>query len=173
MLYESRCMWSVAYHAPRTVSESCYVIFGFWNCVASIYLHCRRDIQRILIIILLKTWFIYFLNGLNPYESTDMARWQDTIGPETICTIVKTLTPTWNDGLHPVQLELVSTTLDGQDMLCCTATGDGKLLKLVRELLFVTTCPQLVIYYFLVFWFYVKLSIVEISQQFAIRIAHL
>ena len=67
-----------------------------------------------------------------------MACWQDPIGLETICTIVKTLTPTWNDGLHPVQLELVSTILDGQDILCCTATGDGKLLKLVRQLLFVT-----------------------------------
>ena len=75
---------------------------------------------------------------MNPYESTDMACWQDPIGLETICTIVKTLTPTWNDGLHPVQLELVSTILDGQDILCCTATGDGKSLKLVRQLLFVT-----------------------------------
>ena len=95
MLYESRCMKSVAYHAPRTVSESCYVILGLWNRVASIYLHCRRDIQRILITILLKIWFIYFLN---PSASTDMARWKDPISLETICTIVKTRIPTWNDG---------------------------------------------------------------------------
>ena len=81
---------------------------------------------------------IYFLNGLNPYESTDMARWQDPINLETICTIVKTLTPTWSDGLHPVQLKLVSKILDGQDILYCTTTGDGKLLKLVCQLLFVT-----------------------------------
>jgi len=54
------------------------------------------------------------------------ARWQDSIGLETICTIVKTIIPTWRDGLHPVQLELVSAILDGQDILCCTATGDGK-----------------------------------------------
>ena len=54
------------------------------------------------------------------------ARWQDPIGLETIQTIVKKLIPTWMDGLHPVQLELVSAILDGQDILCCTATGDGK-----------------------------------------------
>jgi superfamily II DNA/RNA helicase len=54
------------------------------------------------------------------------ARWQDPIGLETINTIVKTLIPTWTDGLHSVQLELISTILDGQDILCCTATGDGK-----------------------------------------------
>jgi len=39
---------------------------------------------------------------------------------------VRTIIPTWRDGLHPVQLELVSSILDGQDILCCTATGDGK-----------------------------------------------
>ena len=54
------------------------------------------------------------------------ARWQDPIGLETIQTIVKKLIPTWMDGLHLVQLELVSAILDGQDILCCTATGDGK-----------------------------------------------
>ena len=30
------------------------------------------------------------------------------------------------DGLHPVHLELISAILDGQDIFCCTATGDGK-----------------------------------------------
>ena len=54
------------------------------------------------------------------------ARWQDPIGLEMIQTIVKKLIPTWMDGLHPVQLELVSAILDGQDILCCTATGDVK-----------------------------------------------
>ena len=54
------------------------------------------------------------------------ARWQDPVGLETIRTIVKTLILTWNDGLHPIQLDLVSTILDSQDILCCTATGDGK-----------------------------------------------
>lgn len=36
------------------------------------------------------------------------------------------LIPKWNNGLHDVQLELVSAILNGQDVLCCTATGDGK-----------------------------------------------
>jgi len=39
---------------------------------------------------------------------------------------VKMIIPTWRDGLHLVQLELVSSILYGQDILCCTATGDGK-----------------------------------------------
>ena len=56
------------------------------------------------------------------------AHWQDPFGLETIQTIVKKIIPTWMDGLHPVQLELVSAILDGQDqdILCCTATCDGK-----------------------------------------------
>ena len=57
------------------------------------------------------------------------ARWQDpsSIGLETIVnTIMKTLIPAWSDGLHSLQLELISTILDGQDILCCTATGAGK-----------------------------------------------
>jgi superfamily II DNA/RNA helicase len=53
-------------------------------------------------------------------------RWQDPIGLETINVIVKKIVPTWTNGLHPVQLELVSGILDGEDILCCTATGDGK-----------------------------------------------
>ena len=36
------------------------------------------------------------------------------------------LIPTWTNGLHAVQLELVSAILDGKDVLCCTATGNGK-----------------------------------------------
>ena len=53
-------------------------------------------------------------------------RWQDLIGLETIKAIVKKVVPTWTNGLHAVQLELVSGILDGRDILCCTATGDGK-----------------------------------------------
>ena len=53
-------------------------------------------------------------------------RWQDPVGLETINTIVKKLIPTWMNGLHEVQLELVSAMLDREDVLCCTATGDGK-----------------------------------------------
>ena len=54
------------------------------------------------------------------------ARWQDLIGLETIQIIVKKVIPTWTDGLHQVQLKLVSAVLDGRNILCCTATGDGK-----------------------------------------------
>ena len=53
-------------------------------------------------------------------------RWQDPGGLATINDIVKKLIPTWTDGLHAVQLELVSAILDGEDVLCFTATGDGK-----------------------------------------------
>ncbi|PPQ98765.1 hypothetical protein CVT26_014348 [Gymnopilus dilepis] len=53
-------------------------------------------------------------------------RWQDPDGLTTINTIVKKLVPSWTNGLHPVQLELVSAILDGEDVLCCTATGNGK-----------------------------------------------
>jgi hypothetical protein len=52
--------------------------------------------------------------------------WQDPIGLETKCTIVRMILPIRRDGLHPVQLELVSAILDGVDILCCTKTGDGK-----------------------------------------------
>ncbi|KAJ7223334.1 P-loop containing nucleoside triphosphate hydrolase protein, partial [Mycena pura] len=47
-------------------------------------------------------------------------------GRQTMQTIVKKLIPTWTDGLRPVQEDLVAPILDGEDILCCTATGDGK-----------------------------------------------
>ncbi|KAJ6556006.1 P-loop containing nucleoside triphosphate hydrolase protein [Mycena capillaripes] len=53
-------------------------------------------------------------------------RWQDSSGLETLRTIVKAVLPQWKDGLRPVQEELVAPILDGEDILCCTATGDGK-----------------------------------------------
>jgi len=53
-------------------------------------------------------------------------RWQDSAGLETISNIVKKVIPTWTNGLHAVQLELVSAILDGGDVICFTATGDGK-----------------------------------------------
>ena len=83
----------------------------------------RRDFQRISNTILLKTLFYHFLNGLNRYSSTNMAtgaRWQDPIGLETINTVVKTLIPAGSAHYS------ISTILDGQDILCCTATGAGK-----------------------------------------------
>ena len=92
----------------------------------SLYLrftHNRRDVRWISNIIPLKTWFYHFLNGLNSYSSTNMAtgaRWQDPIGLDTINTVVKTLIPAWSAHYS------ISTILDGQDILCCTATGAGK-----------------------------------------------
>ncbi|KAJ7752951.1 P-loop containing nucleoside triphosphate hydrolase protein [Mycena metata] len=53
-------------------------------------------------------------------------RWQDPIGRQTIQTIVKKLIPNWTTGLRPIQEDLVSPILDSEDVLCCTATGDGK-----------------------------------------------
>ena len=56
-------------------------------------------------------------------------RWQEFLGLETIKAIKKKkkkIVPTWTNGLHAVQLELVSCILDGRYLLCCTATGDGK-----------------------------------------------
>ncbi|KIJ89614.1 hypothetical protein K443DRAFT_117756 [Laccaria amethystina LaAM-08-1] len=53
-------------------------------------------------------------------------RWQDPEGLDTINSIVKKLIPNWTNRLHAVQLELVSAILDGMDLLCCTATGEGK-----------------------------------------------
>ena len=32
-------MWSVSYHAPQTMSESCYVIFGLWNTSLHQYIY--------------------------------------------------------------------------------------------------------------------------------------
>ncbi|KAF8198225.1 hypothetical protein K438DRAFT_1584225 [Mycena galopus ATCC 62051] len=53
-------------------------------------------------------------------------RWKDDLGQQTIRTIVTKVIPEWKDGLRPVQMDLVSAILDGDDVLCCTATGDGK-----------------------------------------------
>ena len=55
-----------------------------------------------------------------------LPRWQDPEGLNTINTIVKKLIPKWTNGLHAVQLNLVSAILDGKHVLLCTATGDGK-----------------------------------------------
>ncbi|KAJ7301473.1 P-loop containing nucleoside triphosphate hydrolase protein [Mycena albidolilacea] len=52
--------------------------------------------------------------------------WRAPIGCSTIQKIVKKLIPAWKDGLRPVQEDLVFAILDGEDILCCTATGDGK-----------------------------------------------
>lgn len=50
-------------------------------------------------------------------------RWCDPQGDRTLTKIVKEQIPQWKDGLYPSQQNLV---LDGQNILCCTATGGGK-----------------------------------------------
>ncbi|KAK6985233.1 P-loop containing nucleoside triphosphate hydrolase protein [Favolaschia claudopus] len=52
--------------------------------------------------------------------------WKDELGRETINSIVKKVIPAWTQGLRPFQLDLVAPLLNGDDILCCTATGDGK-----------------------------------------------
>ena len=55
--------------------------------------------------------------------------WQNPEGLNTINTILRSRKPipNWTNGLHAIQLELISVILDWKDLLCCTATGDGKL----------------------------------------------
>ncbi|KAK6996217.1 p-loop containing nucleoside triphosphate hydrolase protein [Favolaschia claudopus] len=53
-------------------------------------------------------------------------RWRSPAGRETLQKIVRKLIPTWMDGLRPTQEDLVAAIMDQEDVLCCTATGDGK-----------------------------------------------
>ncbi|KAJ6542669.1 hypothetical protein B0H19DRAFT_957292, partial [Mycena capillaripes] len=47
-------------------------------------------------------------------------------GDRTLTKIVKEQIPQWKAGLHPSQQNLVKRILDGQNILCCMATGGGK-----------------------------------------------
>ncbi|KZP21704.1 hypothetical protein FIBSPDRAFT_1019528 [Athelia psychrophila] len=51
--------------------------------------------------------------------------WQDPIGLETIQLIIGMKVPQWGR-LYDWQLPLVARILDGECVLCCTATSDGK-----------------------------------------------
>ncbi|KAJ6545717.1 P-loop containing nucleoside triphosphate hydrolase protein [Mycena capillaripes] len=53
-------------------------------------------------------------------------RWRDPQGQRTITKIVKQEIPEWKDGLYPSQQKLIVCVLDGEDILCCMATGGGK-----------------------------------------------
>ena len=53
-------------------------------------------------------------------------RWSTREGRTTIQHIVKKKIPAWKDGLSPWQLDIVAWVLDGEDVLCVMATGDGK-----------------------------------------------
>ncbi|KAJ7105861.1 P-loop containing nucleoside triphosphate hydrolase protein [Mycena epipterygia] len=53
-------------------------------------------------------------------------KWQTELGRATIRRIVAEKIPQWTGGLHEWQVIIVSWILDGEDVLCITATGDGK-----------------------------------------------
>jgi superfamily II DNA/RNA helicase len=53
-------------------------------------------------------------------------RWQTPRGHAIIQRIVKAKIPGWKDGLFRWQLIIVAWILDGEEVLCVTATGDGK-----------------------------------------------
>jgi superfamily II DNA helicase RecQ len=53
-------------------------------------------------------------------------QWQTPEGQATIRKIVAEQIPEWTGGLHDWQVTVVAWILDGEDVLCITATGDGK-----------------------------------------------
>ncbi|KAJ7197627.1 hypothetical protein GGX14DRAFT_574101 [Mycena pura] len=53
-------------------------------------------------------------------------RWQTPFGRAAIARIVREKIPEWKGGLREWQLIIVAWILDGHDVLCITATGDGK-----------------------------------------------
>ena len=54
------------------------------------------------------------------------AQWQSTEGRALLNSIVTSKIPTWTTGLYPFQADCITRILDGEDLLCCTATGDRK-----------------------------------------------
>ncbi|KAJ7759723.1 P-loop containing nucleoside triphosphate hydrolase protein [Mycena maculata] len=53
-------------------------------------------------------------------------KWQTESGRALIRKIVAEKIPEWKDGLHDWQVIIIAWILDGEDVLCITATGDGK-----------------------------------------------
>ncbi|KAJ7247299.1 hypothetical protein C8J57DRAFT_1016218, partial [Mycena rebaudengoi] len=53
-------------------------------------------------------------------------RWQTARGRAVIRRIVEEKIPEWEGGLHEWQLIVIAWILDGSDVLCIMATGDGK-----------------------------------------------
>ncbi|KAJ6505273.1 P-loop containing nucleoside triphosphate hydrolase protein [Mycena sanguinolenta] len=57
---------------------------------------------------------------------SDYASWTSPEGETALKAIVASQIPTWKDGLRGRQVQPILRILDGQDVLLCTATGDGK-----------------------------------------------
>ncbi|KAF8134047.1 P-loop containing nucleoside triphosphate hydrolase protein [Mycena galopus ATCC 62051] len=57
---------------------------------------------------------------------TEIASWMSTEGAAALKLIVASEIPEWKNGLRDRQVEPISRILDGQDVILCTATGDGK-----------------------------------------------
>jgi len=128
-------MKSVVCRTPKTMSGNVYIIFGLWNhSPASSHWYwldigllpsCPDAILNIIFpLYILNTDFFAFLITLNVLWTS---KYGQTLLAGRINTTVKKIIPLWTNRLHMVQLELISAILDGQDILCCTATGDGKL----------------------------------------------
>ncbi|KAJ7207764.1 hypothetical protein B0H12DRAFT_1243083 [Mycena haematopus] len=56
----------------------------------------------------------------------ELATWRSPEGQETLKSIVAAKIPVWKDGLRERQVQPILHILDGQDVILCTATGDGK-----------------------------------------------
>ncbi|KAJ8089134.1 hypothetical protein PM082_014382 [Marasmius tenuissimus] len=53
-------------------------------------------------------------------------RWQNPEGLDLLKKLVSTAIPSWTNGLRPFQQAAIPKILDGDNVLCCTATGGGK-----------------------------------------------
>ena len=120
-------MKSVVCRAPKTMSGNLYVIFRLWN-------HSPTSLCRILVCShhtlmrfwvesslyaswTLISWLFESLRMHYDYQRMAKPCWQDPLGLETINIIVKKIIPLWTNGLHTVQLKLISAILDGQDIV--------------------------------------------------------
>ncbi|KAJ7260900.1 hypothetical protein B0H12DRAFT_1106925 [Mycena haematopus] len=56
----------------------------------------------------------------------ELATWRSPEGQEALKSIVAAKIPVWKDGLRERQVQPILHILDGQDVILCTATGDGK-----------------------------------------------
>jgi superfamily II DNA/RNA helicase len=52
--------------------------------------------------------------------------WRSPEGQRALKSIVAAKIPIWKDGLRERQVQPILHILDGQDVILCTATGDGK-----------------------------------------------